>query len=162
MAGLSSSEVEYYGMGAVATEVVAHNNILNELAPIKWNANSEVSTSAAVPPTTIHTDNQSAMQVAENPVLHKRMKHTHIRHHVIRRFITEHLIRYQHIYSASNCSDMMVKALPKIKLREHRRTVFGPTAPPELKYNVGETHHNLFPYANASKTAAEMSKQDSS
>jgi hypothetical protein len=148
--GLSTCEVEYYGMSAVATEVVSHTHLLNELKPIQWVTNSENIQSQDVPPVTIHTDNNSALQVANNPIFHKRMKHTHIRHHVVRKFIKEHIIRYQHIYSASNCSDMMVKALPKAILRKHRAFTFGPSPAPAIVYNTEEQHrHNYPPVTNS-------------
>jgi len=136
--GLSSCEVEYYGMGAVSTDVVSHTHLLNELVPIQWISNSEVSQSSSVDPITIHCDNASAYQVAQHPHLHKRMKHTHIRHHVIRQFIIWMIIRFQCISGPLNCSDMMVKANAKLPLRQHRAAAFGPFTAPDIIYTPEE------------------------
>jgi hypothetical protein len=134
--GLSTCEVEYYGLGAAALEVVSHHHLLNELAPLQWNSNSEVSYSEDNEPTTIHTDNIAARQVAQNPVFHKRMKHTHIRHHVIRAFVKNKIVRFQHVYSADNHGDMMVKALAKAALRRHRHAGFGPCKSPNIVFTA--------------------------
>ncbi len=104
----------------------------NELEPLHWNSNSEVHYSAENVPTTIFTDNTAARQVAQNPVFHKRMKHTHIRHHFVRNLVLNKIVRYQFTYSPDNNADMMVKALAKALLRKHRKTVFGPFVPPAV------------------------------
>ena len=136
--GLSTCEVEYYGMGAIAAETVAHTHLLNDLAPLQWRFNSEVDFSPDNAPVTLHTDNASALQVAVNPVHHKRMKHVHNRHHLMRNLNRWSIIRYQHINSADNCSDMMVKALPKHGLRKHRTTCYGPYVAPRIVLSVAE------------------------
>jgi hypothetical protein len=137
-AGLSSCETEYHGMGAVACDVVSHTHLLNELAPLQWVSDSEVHQSEKSDPITIHCDNASARQIALHPHMHKRMKHTHIRHHVIRQFVQWLIIRFQLCTGANNCSDMMVKAEPKKTLRKHRATAFGPYAGPNMVYSPEE------------------------
>ena len=136
--GLSTCEVEYYGMGSIAAETVAHTHLLNDLTPLQWHFNSETVFSPENAPVTLYTDNASALQVAVNPVHHKRMKHVHNRHHFLRNLIRWCIIRYQHTVSADNCSDMMVKALPKSGLRKHRATCFGPYTPPAIVLSVAE------------------------
>jgi len=136
--GLSTCEVEYYGMGAIAAETVAHTHLINGLAPLQWRFNSETDFSPDNAPVTLYTDNASALQVAVNPVFHKRMKHVHNRHHFLRNLIRWCIIRYQHTDSPNNCSDMMVKALPKIGIRKHRTTCFGPYVPPAIVLSVAE------------------------
>ena len=125
-------------MGAVSTDVVSHTHLLNELVPTQSVSNSEVLQSSIVDPITIHCDNASAYQVAQHPYLHKRMKHTHIRHHVIRQFIIWMIIRFQCISGPLNCSDMMVKANAKLPLRQHRAAAFGPFTAPNIIYTPEE------------------------
>ncbi|MFN9904695.1 MAG: Ty1/Copia family ribonuclease HI, partial [bacterium] len=102
----------YYGMATIAAETVAHTHLLNELAPLQWHINSETDYAPTNDTITIHTDNSSALQVAINPVFHKRMKHVHNRYHFLRNLVRWCIIRFQHVYSADNSVDMMVKALP--------------------------------------------------
>jgi len=132
--GLSSCEVEYYGMGAVACDVVSHTHLLNELAPLMMQYNSEVTQSDKVEPVTLHCDNSSARQISLHPHMHKRTKHIHIRHHVLRQFVEWHIIRFQLCTGPDNVADMMVKALKKSDLRKHRTTAYGPFSAPNTKY----------------------------
>jgi hypothetical protein len=136
--GLFTCEVEYHGMGQVSTEVVSHTHLLNELAPIQWLSNSELVQSTDVDPITIHCDNASARQIALHPHLHKRMKHTHIRYHVIRQFVQWMIIRFQLCPGPDNCADMMVKANYKVALRKHRTAAFGPYTTPDIIYTPEE------------------------
>ena len=89
-------------------------------------------------PTTILTDITAARQVAQNPVFHKRMKHTHIRHHFPRIIVKNKIARYQHTYSKENCSDMLVKALAKVPLRRRRKTCMGPYVAPAVVLTAEE------------------------
>jgi hypothetical protein len=136
--GLSTCEVEYYGMGSIAAETVAHTHLLNELAPLQWRINSETDFKPTNETITIHTDNSSALQVAVNPVFHKRMKHVHNRYHFLRNLVRWSIIRFQHVYSADNPADMMVKALPKTSIRKHRTTCFGPYIAPATILSTAE------------------------
>jgi hypothetical protein len=136
--GLSTCEVEYYGMGSAACDVVSHTHLLNELAPLQQNYNSEVTSDPTVDPVTIFCDNASARQIALHPHLHKRSKHMHIRHHVIRQFVQWLIIRFQLCTGPNNCADMMVKALPKATLRKHRAHAYGPYHTPPVIYTPEE------------------------
>ena len=73
MVGLSTCEVQYYGMGAIAAETLAHT-----------------------------------------------------------------ITCWQHVFSAENCADMMVKALPKAGIRKHRATCFGPYVAPAVVLSIAE------------------------
>ena len=130
--GLSSCETEYYGMGAVSTEIVSHTHLVNELKPLQWKLNSEVEHSDDIDPITIYGDNQSTQKIARHPHLHKRMKHTHIRHHVIRSFVELLIIRFQFVPGPQNCADIMVKASNKATLRRHRSAASGSHVHPKI------------------------------
>ena len=130
--GLSSCETEYYGMGAVSTEIVSHTHLVNELKPLQWKLNSDVEHSDDIDPITIYGDNQSAQKIARHPHLHKRMKHTHIRHHVIRSFVELLIIRFQFVPGPQNCADIMVKASNKTTLRRHRSAASGRHVHPKI------------------------------
>jgi hypothetical protein len=125
-------------LGAVASAEQGHAHLLNELAPLQWLTNSEVHHSEDSTPTTIITDSTAAIQVAQNPVFHKRMKHTHIRHHFIRGLVKNLIIRFQYGPSATNVADMMVKANSKTVFRQHRAAAFGPHIPPPIVLNAEE------------------------
>ena len=135
---LSSCESEYHGMGQVSTEVVAHSHLINEIEPLQWKINSEIYQSPEYDTITVFTDNSSSRQTAMQPNLYKRMKHTHIRYHVIRNFVKWLIIRFQLIPGPDDCADMMVKANSKAMLRKHRATAFGPYLYPEIIFSPEE------------------------
>jgi hypothetical protein len=147
--GGSSCETEYYGMGSVANDVVSHTHLLNELAPLQIKYNSEVQQSPTVDPVTILCDNSSARQIALHPHMHKRTKHIHIRHHIIRQFVQWLIIRFQLCTGPDNCADMMVKATPKATLRKHRASAYGPYSAPDLVYTPEEKLRQTTNYFNS-------------
>jgi len=130
-------------MGAVATEVLAHSHLLNELLPLYWLTNSEVHQSDDNKPITVITVNTAARQVAENSVFHKRMKHTHISHHFIRKLVAWLIIRFQYGKSKINVADMMVKTNTKVSLRQKRTACFGSHIAPDVIFtNEEKLRHN--------------------
>jgi len=59
----------------------------------------------------LHSDNQSAIALAENPVSHARAKHIDLRHHFIREAIQDKVVRVQYIPTAEMTADSLTKAL---------------------------------------------------
>ena len=60
-------------------------------------------------PVVIGIDNQAAIALAKNPVLHEKSKHIDTRHHFIRQAVQEGLIRLQYINTGDNIADILTK-----------------------------------------------------
>ena len=61
----------------------------------------------------IHSDNKGSIDLAKNPVHHKRSKHIDIRHHFIREHVRNGDVELIYIPSGDNCADVFTKAVPK-------------------------------------------------
>ena len=72
-------------------------------------------TAPTTDPTTLYTDNQSAIALAKNPVSYARAKHIDIRHHFVREAIQDKIIWIQHISTSEMTADSLTKALSRAK-----------------------------------------------
>ena len=118
---LSSMDSEYYAMGDSAKEAVALRELFQELDFIP-----NVSKDDDKPrPTSIYSDNISAIRLSHNPVFHKRSKHIAIRHHFIRQLIDANIIAFEYISSADNLADLLTKPLIKSKFIQLRTPLIG-------------------------------------
>ena len=63
-------------------------------------------------PTTLNTDNQSAIQFAKNSGFHTRSKHIDIQYHFVREKIISNEITIPYCASEDNLADLLTKALP--------------------------------------------------
>lgn len=97
----SSAESEYYAITEVVNELKWIDSLLNEL---KIEVNK---------PITIYCDNQSAIAISENDVLHNRSKHIDIKHHYIRNEIKNEFIQMKYVQSNEQKADIMTKSLSK-------------------------------------------------
>ena len=66
-------------------------------------------------PTVIHCDNQSCIQLFENPVFHDRSKHIEIRYHFIRDYVQRGAITLYYIYTDEQVADILTKSLGRGK-----------------------------------------------
>ena len=73
---------------------------------------------------TIHSDSQSAIYLAKNPVSHKRTKHIETRYHKIREWIEDGKIDLQKIGTLENPTDMLTKVIPAAKFKASLDFVF--------------------------------------
>lgn len=96
----SSAEAEYRAMAAAASEITWLVRLLqelgvNDLQPIK-----------------LLCDNQSAIHIGKNPVLHERTKHIELDCHFTREKVMEGLIELSYLPTAEQLADLFTKALP--------------------------------------------------
>ncbi|KAE8672369.1 hypothetical protein F3Y22_tig00111843pilonHSYRG00119 [Hibiscus syriacus] len=95
----SSAEAEYRSMVVTTAELTWLNGLANELGlerkcPVK-----------------LYCDNKAALQIAANPVYHKRTKHIEIDCHFIREKIQEGFIKTEFVSSSEQLADIFTKAL---------------------------------------------------
>ncbi|XP_071728346.1 uncharacterized protein [Rutidosis leptorrhynchoides] len=95
----SSAEAEYRAMAAATCEIVWLKNLLQEL-----NFNLKL-------PINLFCDNNSAIQIAANPVFHERTKHFEIDIHFIRQKVSTGLIKTVKVPSDLQYADILTKGL---------------------------------------------------
>jgi hypothetical protein len=105
---LSSCEVEYIAATTAACQGVWLSRLLGELI--------------GKPATTVklHVDNQSAIELAKNPVHHERSKHIDSRFHYIRECVEEGKVDISHVGTDGQLADILTKALGRAKFLEMR------------------------------------------
>ena len=94
---LSSTEAEYMSLTAASQEALH----LRSLLPIL-----DVDVTL---PTVIYEDNESALQLANNPVHHDRTKHIAIKHHFIRDTISSKQVVVLRVVTKDNVADLLTK-----------------------------------------------------
>lgn len=103
---LSSAEAEYIAMSAAARELCWIRNLIAEaFRPLRF-------------PTTLHSDNQSAIAIAKKNSLNVRNKHIGLRYHFIRDCIKMDIIDLQWIGTDFNVADIFTKTLPAYKYKQ--------------------------------------------
>ena len=71
--------------------------------------------SGAVRPTVIYCDNQSCIQLFENPVFHDRSKHIEIRYHFIQDYVQKGAMSLQYISTDEQEAYILIKSLGRGK-----------------------------------------------
>jgi hypothetical protein len=66
----------------------------------------------------IYTDNNGALQLAQNPSFYKRTKHIAVKYHYIRDLINKGIVDLYYIPSKDQKADGLTKALQRIKLED--------------------------------------------
>lgn len=95
----SSAEAEFRGMAHGVCELLWIRNILRDLG-------IEYAT-----PMNLHCDNKAAIEIAQNPVQHDRIKHVEVDRHFIKENLDEKIIQFPFIQSESQLTDMLTKAI---------------------------------------------------
>jgi hypothetical protein len=94
----SSSEAEYIAASDGAKQAVWLRHFLHSIQK------------GSKGPTPFYMDNQSAMKLSDNPVLHSRSKHILIRYHAIRDFVNHREIKPTYIPTTDMLADSLTKA----------------------------------------------------
>ncbi|KAL6137975.1 hypothetical protein ACLB2K_063263 [Fragaria x ananassa] len=96
----SSAEVEYRAMTYTTCELTWLKTLLKDLGI------------ECTKPITSHCDNQAAMHIAANPVLHERTKHIEIDCHFIRDQVHSKVLTTTYVRSGDQLADILIKVLP--------------------------------------------------
>lgn len=102
---LSSTEAEYVALTATAREAIWLRSVLAEMGR------------PATRGTTIYEDNESAMKLVNNPVLHARSKHIDICHHAVRQFSRDKKIVVERRPTDVMVADMLTKPVSGRRVR---------------------------------------------
>jgi len=80
-------------------------------------------------------DNQSAIKLEQNPELHKRSKHIHVRFHFTRGLVEDNKIKVTFTPSETQLADILTKPLLKSKFQE-MRSLMNPTTSKEGEQKI--------------------------
>jgi hypothetical protein len=80
---------------------------------VKWMRGLLATLGYRQPTTTLFCDNQGAIQLTKRPTSHPRTKHIDIRHHQIREWVEQNIIRLKYIETTRQKADILTKALSK-------------------------------------------------
>lgn len=109
----STAEAEYMALFAGVQEAVYLRRLLRELGYPQGK------------PTPIFVDNQAAIQLALNPVDHKRTKHIDVKYHFCREKVEEKVILPEYIASSEQLADIFTKDLAKLAFERLRDVILG-------------------------------------
>ena len=101
----SSMESEYMAAYAAIQEILWVRGVLSELGYNEYDLDS------SQPPTSLFMDSKSAINLAENPVHHKRSKHIRVKYHWIREQVGAKVVKLVHVPTADMVADIFTKGL---------------------------------------------------
>ncbi|CAI7844170.1 unnamed protein product [Closterium sp. NIES-54] len=103
----SVSEAEYKALSEGAKEAIWLRSLLAEM---------HVGDGGAIP---LLCDNEAAVSLAHNPVLHQRTKHMKVAWHFVRDAVRQQEVEVHSVRSHLQDADMLTKALPSLQLHEN-------------------------------------------
>lgn len=108
---ISTTEAEYVAAVSAGQEMIWIRHLLSELG-FKVEG-----------PSTLYCDNQAAIQVANDPQHHGRMKHLDLRFYWLRDVVEQGLIKPVYKETKLQTADIMTKALHRVLLQSHYRAL---------------------------------------
>ena len=112
----SSTESEYIASNHAGKEGVWLRSLLQSLQPFTSPSKPHRTLQA----TTLLADNQSAINITENPENHQRTKHFDVKWHWIREQVERQVFAIKYIPTDEMTADIMTKALARAKHERHR------------------------------------------
>ena len=97
----SSIKFKYRAMSVVCFEIIWLRSFLTELGFSQLN------------PTPFYANNTSAIQIATNPVYHKRIKHIEVDCHSIQEALDTYIISLPHVSTTLQIVDVFTKAMAR-------------------------------------------------
>ena len=110
---LSSAESEYMAASAASQEAIHLRRLLESLG-FKQEG-----------PTVIYDDNQGAIAMTKNPVMHRRTKHIDIRHHFVREAVARGDVTLVYVPTSEQAADLLTKALTRATVQRLRPILLG-------------------------------------
>ncbi len=98
---LSTTESEYIALAAAAQQAMWLRQVLDDVGE------------KLAGPIQLFEDNQAAIQIARNPILHKRTKHIDVRHHYVREVVGKGQLELIYIPTKDQLADLLTKPLPR-------------------------------------------------
>ena len=98
---LSTVEVEYIVVESCCTQVLWMKTNLQYI---------QVQFSEPIP---IFCDNNSAISISKNPVMHSKEKHILIKYHFVREQVVEKNIKLEYVGTKEQIADIFTKPLPR-------------------------------------------------
>lgn len=109
----SSTEAEYVAASDALREMAWISNLCDEIRkPLKDKV--------------LYVDNQPAIKIAENPVLHDKIKHIQVKYHYIRQQVAEKHVRLQYVPTKNQLADIMTKTIPRTQHEALRNSILKP------------------------------------
>jgi len=119
----STTVAEYKALTQGAKEAIWLRQLCGELRqgtdPIPLRGSTSAAKEASKP-MTLHCDNQSALKLAHNPILHQRTKHVKVAWHFIREAIKDGDVKVEFVRTALQDADILTKALDGAKHKNNR------------------------------------------
>ena len=108
---LSTCVAEYVAAATAACQAMWLRRLLGELTGVE-----------AHPPT-LMVDNQPAIALAKNPVLHDRNKHIDVKFHFLRDCVDEGQIVIEFVETARQLTEVLTKPLRRLRLTELKEMI---------------------------------------
>ena len=110
---LSSCEAEYMALAATVQEASFLHMLIKDLVTLPDS------------PINVYGDNQGAIALVKNPIIHNRSKHIDVRFHFIRDRYISKFVDIIYVPTNQNVADVMTKPTTKNKLLQFRKMLFG-------------------------------------
>ena len=108
---MSTTEAEYIAAVEACKEAISLARLVRDLG-------------IAVEMPTLHSDSQSAILLAKNPIFHAKTKHIEVKYHFIREMLEDKLMKLVKVHTDENPADLLTKGL-SIEQFAHCQAIMG-------------------------------------